>query len=278
MTAHTTARRRAEAAATAKAEAGRRRRRRLLAGAALLVAVAVVAAVVIVRATSGPRTIKPGRVQAVDSPTAQLVPQSAAPDGASLVLNPGVSAALTVDDHIDYACPPCRTQAASLGPVLEDLAARGEIVLRYHVRSYLDTFWGGTGSTQGALAATCADVVGRFAAYHRALFALPFDQEHGYTDPVLRDTAPPRAGITGAALTAFQTCFDNRQTADFAARMETLNATTPVPLPGRIDFDQGIKQVPTLFVNGVWVENPTDIPTTSPADALAYLRKAAGLA
>ena len=267
------------AAAKAAAQAARRRRQRwLIAGGAVLVVVAVVIAAIVVPRMRGLRTMPPGSVQAVAGPDGQLVPQNASANGAALVVNPGVSAALTVDYHTDYGCPPCRAQAITLGPILEDLAARGEIVLNYHVRSYLDTFWGGTLSTQAALAATCADVVGRFPAYHLALFSIAPDQQHGYSDDILRNVAPPKAGITGNALTTFQTCFDNRQTENWLTKAEDFNANTPIPLPGRVDFDNGVRQAPAFFVNGAYIENPDDIPVTSPAAALAYLKQVAGVA
>ena len=267
-----------EAAARAKAAQARRQRtRRLLIGGILLAAITAVV-IVVVLATKGPRTIRPGAVQVVESPTAQIVPQNAAEDESSLIVTPWASgAALTVDIHLDYQCPPCRVLEQTIGPALEELAARGQILLRYHVRSWMDSWYGGDQSRTAAIAATCADVAGAFPAYQRAVFATDPDDQHGYADQTLRDGIAQRAGLRGPALTSFQTCLDNRATADFVERMEDLNWNTPVPVPDRVDFDEGVRQSPAFFVNGVWIENPEDVPLTGSADVLAFLRQAAGL-
>ena len=157
--------------------------------------------------------------------------------------------ALTVDEHLDYQCPYCHLADEVVGPSFRALAERGDIILRVHIRSFLDTGLKNDSSTRAAMASTCADTVGSFLAYHETVFAnQPAKEGTGYTDQQLRVDFPQQAGITGSALTQFQTCYDTKQTLAYVEQMEQVN-TNSRTINSAPDMDPP-SGTPAFYVNG----------------------------
>ena len=189
--------------------------------------------------------------------------------------------ALVVDEHLDYQCPYCHLADSVVGPSFRALAERGDIILRVHIRSFLDSGLKNDSSTRAAMAATCADTVGDFIAYHETVFANQPEKEGvGYTDQQLRVDFPAEAGITGADLTAFQTCYDTKKTLAYVQQMEEVNNTSRTINGATQDPPGG---TPAFYVNGhtlllnqmVGVDSNNNwIPKvdTSPDGFLAFLK------
>ena len=189
--------------------------------------------------------------------------------------------ALTVDEHLDYQCPYCHLADEVVGPSFRALAERGDIILRVHIRSFLDTSLKNDSSTRAAMASTCADTVGSFMAYHETIFANQPDKEGtGYTDQQLRVDFPAQAGITGSDLTQFQTCYDTKQTLAYVEQMEEVNGTSRTINYTEQDPPGG---TPAFYVNGTVLSlsqmvgfdsknNAVAKVDTSPDGFLAFLK------
>ena len=248
-------------------------------------------------------------------------PQVVPPDGNSTdvtksawiqVPGPAKPDAMVVDVQFDYQCPYCGKLEQSYDKAFADLAASGDIVLRYHTRTFLDRFGGNLSSTMAGIAAACADVADstKYAAYHNTIFAnQPATEGDGYTDQQLRSDFATAAGFSGQALTTFQACYDRRATRDWVAYSEPNNAglvqnpnppstylfggNAPLyydPSTGQMTSDTtngtaaGVQGTPMLLVNGNVISwgglfdsngNPAIAQT---ADALlTYLKQNAGL-
>jgi len=195
-----------------------------------------------------------------DSYPAGLVP-NASTDLSYIVANPGLTdltGVVVVDVWVDYLCPICAQAMTRLLPSLDQLMASGQVQLRYHLMTFLTQTTKSSGSTQAAVAASCADTVGAFAAYSAVLFAQqPPDETLGFTVAQLRDDFAQQAGIAGDNLTVFQACVDSMATIGF------VTATQVVPA------NAGVSAVPTFAVNGHPVADWAAIPRGADA-MLAY--------
>ncbi|MCL2490846.1 MAG: DsbA family protein [Propionibacteriaceae bacterium] len=220
--------------------------------------------------------------------------------------------ALIVDVQFDYQCPYCGKLEQGYDQAFADLAASGDIILRYHLRTFLDRFGGNSSSTMAGIAAACADVVDntKYAAYHNTIFAnQPATEGTGYTDQQLRSDFATAAGFTGDALTTFQACYDRRATRDWVAYSEPNNAglvqnpnppntylfggNAPLyydPSTGQMTNDTtngtaaGVQGTPMLLVNGNVISwgglfdangNPAIAQTAD--SLLTYLQQSAGM-
>jgi protein-disulfide isomerase len=139
----------------------------------------------------------------------------------------------------DYQCPACASFEQAFGPQLEKLAKDGDIQLEYRTMTFLDTNLRNDSSTRAANAAACADLVGHYADYHNAVFAnQPTGEGSGYTDEQLTGAFTQQAGITGAELEEFRSCYTNKRFSGFVTRVDQE--------AGRA----GITGTPSMTVNG----------------------------
>jgi len=267
------------------------RRTRLIAIVAGAVVVALVLVAIVVFHPSAPTPVPPPpTVTSTEQPTSTgpFIP----PDGTAAMgwiqvpsanTKPG---ALVVDEHLDYQCPWCELAEQFYGPALQSLAERGDIVWRIHIRTMVgDRMLNNDSSQRAAMAATCADVVGDFIAYHDTIFAnQPTTEGTGYTDQQLRVDFAQKAGITGDKLTQFQACYDTQKTLPYVQAMEQVNWNSTTINGGTNSPVQG---TPAFFVNGTPMDfgsmlgqdaNKNIVPAidTSPDGLLAYLKTAAG--
>ena len=273
--------RRAQLQAQKAQQEAARLRRRMIAIIVGVVAVAVVLVGVVWWQTSRPQTPQ--------TPADPANPTFIPPDGADnfgwievrgATVKPG---ALTVDEHTDYQCPWCQLADQFFGSPLRALAENGDIVLRMHLRTLLgDLGLKNDSSRRSAMAAACADTVGKFMDYHETVFSNQPDEGVGYTDQQLRVDYARQAGISGQALATFQYCYDSQQTMAYVLAMEqinwsstTINGSTQEPVHG----------TPTFFVNGkpmtlssmLTQSGQSYAPAfdTSPAGMLAHLQEVA---
>ncbi|MDR0849407.1 MAG: thioredoxin domain-containing protein [Propionibacteriaceae bacterium] len=147
--------------------------------------------------------------------------------------------AIIVEIHTDYQCPWCERLEDIYGEALHSLSESGDIDLRIHLRTIIgDQLIKNDSSARASVGALCANEVGRFWDYHSAIFANQPQEGVGYTDAQLRDTFASQAGITGASLAQFQTCYDAKATMAAVTEMEQEGVAAEV------------KGTPTIFVNG----------------------------
>ncbi|MGL5851597.1 MAG: DsbA family protein [Phycicoccus sp.] len=144
--------------------------------------------------------------------TALTLPSGVAEAGAGYVAFPDVTPAAgapTLDVYEDFQCPACARYEETLGSTIRELAQQGKVRLVYHVKNFLDDNLGNDSSTRAGTAAFCAADAGRFQEFHDLLFAnQPAREGDGFTDARLRDLAG-RAGISGSALSTWQSCSDS---------------------------------------------------------------------
>jgi protein-disulfide isomerase len=127
----------------------------------------------------------------------------------------------TMDLYEDFQCSSCGALEKALGPQIFSIAKAGQVKLVVHVLTFLDTNLKNDSSTRSANAAACAADAGKFLEYHRAVFAAqPAKEGTGYTDAQLTQFAST-VGITGSALTTWQTCTSSGQYAKYVADVQT---------------------------------------------------------
>ncbi len=150
----------------------------------------------------------------------------------------------------DFQCPACDAVEKANGAGIESLADSGAIRLIWRPTTFLDGNLGNDASTRAAAAWGCAIDAGKAKEYHNVVFAnQPEKEGDGYTDQQLLTFAGD-AGITGAALDTFTTCFTDRTYVGWAA-----NSTD-------IFYKSGIAGTPFALLNGV--EVPTDTLVDQP--------------
>ncbi|MDR2895136.1 MAG: DsbA family protein [Propionibacteriaceae bacterium] len=155
--------------------------------------------------------------------------------------------AIVIDEHSDFQCPICQIVLSRYDDSLEELVDSGDIILHYHLRSFLDYVSANDSSTLAATAATCADTVDHFTTYHDVVFDNQPEEGTGFTDQQLRVDFAAKAGITGQNLTDFQACYDQQQTTPFVQAMEELNSTSTTINGAEQDPPSG---TPAFYANG----------------------------
>lgn len=235
---------RARLRAQQEAAAKQKRFNRIVGVGAGVVAALLVVVFVVVFIQNQPKATTPGGTAVPGG--AQIVPPSATDDKVGILVDkgkakPGVP---KVAIYLDYQCPSCRALEAYFGAEFEKLAANGEISLQYNTMTFLDVKLGNNSSTRAAIAAACADTVGKYSAYHDQTFLnQPLQEGAGYTEQQIRVAIPAAAGITGDNLVKFQQCYDSRATADYVKGTD--EAATKA----------GITGTPTITINGKTVDN-----------------------
>lgn len=153
------------------------------------------------------------------------------------------SGAPTVDIYEDFQCPICNELEKANGEQILQQAKTGKIKLVWHLMTFLeDNMSNQPASTIAANGLYCAADAGKAAEYHKATFAgqRPEQQEaqgDTFTKADLKKYGK-QAGITGAALTKFNSCVD-KGTYNKYVKATADNATK-----------NGVTGTPTLFING----------------------------
>lgn len=210
---------------------------------AIVIFIAVIAVVVFALQNRKPAqsaellTSKPG-----EWTSGQVLPPNANSDQTGIVDPRGTKkdAPYQLTIYMDYQCPWCSISEKYLNDALGDLLASGEISVTYRVKTDLNMLAGlkiPESSTKAAKAATCADMVGKFAKYHDEMMKNQPEEGDGYPDSLLLETYPKAAGITGDDLSKFTKCYQDGQTSQFVTRMakeaEHINATPRYEINGK---------------------------------------------
>ena len=212
----------------------------------IIIVGAIVLAVVVVGVFGTIFVSQLNRGNTADPGTSAAVPVNATADRDGITVNPGKFAAGVpkVEIFVDYQCPICKQFEGMFGATLDEMAGKGEIQLIYRTMTFLDNNLKNDSSLKAGVAAACADNSGKYSAYHNAIFAgQPATEGTGYTTEQLRVDFAGTAGITGAALSTFQQCYDNRVTSGFVQGTNEAAAK-----------DQ-VNSTPTVMVNGTKLDN-----------------------
>ena len=188
--------------------------------------------------------------------TNSSVPVNATSDASGIVVNPGTfkDGVPKVEVFLDYQCPVCKQFETQFGTTLDDMATKGEIQLIYRTMTFLDNKLRNDSSLKAGIAAACADNAGAYSAYHNAIFAGQPEQEgQGYSTQQLRVDFASVAGITGDALSGFQSCYDTRATSSFV--QGTNEGASKA----------GVNSTPTIMINGEKQNNNTLFQMTADA-------------
>jgi protein-disulfide isomerase len=171
--------------------------------------------------------------------------------GGGILVDPAAANAKvpTVDVYVDFQCPNCGGFEKAVGPTLARMAKAGQVRYVVHMLSFLDAKLGNDSSTRSANAAACAADAGNFGEYHSAVFeAQPATEGEGYTDAQLTEFAKT-AGITGPALTRWQTCTSSGQHLAYVSDVADSSGKA------------GVNTTPTVKLNG---KDFTNLSTGSP--------------
>lgn len=228
--ASTTSNRREQLRRQQEAQARQKRINRIIAIVAGVIAAVLIAVFVFVLVNQN------------SSSSAQITPKGANAAGNALVEGQGREGTPTVTLYLDYQCPNCRTFEQNYGPILESTAKAGDWTLQYKTMTFMDKNLQNTASTRAALGAACAADAGIYDAYHASVYENQELSEVrgsvGYSDELLRVTLPTKAGLSGEALTQFQSCYDGKATSNFVAAVD------------KSAYTDGVTGTPSLAVNG----------------------------
>ena len=131
------------------------------------------------------------------------------------------SGAPVVDLYEDFQCPACAAFEAALG---------------------LDDNLTNDSSTRAGNAAFCASDAGKFQEFHNLVYAnQPVNEGDGFTDEQLKGFAES-AGVSGAAMTTWQSCYDADKYVDYVNSVESAS------------FEDGVRGTPTVRIDGKDVE------------------------
>ncbi len=217
----------------------------VLGAVALVVAIAVVVGVVVARSQSSPAMATATGTTTTDgsgSPTGSA--SAAVPAGAAMgrgyPVNPNVATAATVptvDVYEDFQCAGCAQFEGALGQTLQTVASAGQIRLVYHVLTALDGRGPAKASTLAAEGAFCAATSGHFVDFHNAVFAnQPAREGAGWTAARLSGIAQA-AGITGTALSAWQTCTASGTYAAYVASVQRAATAARITTIPRVEIN-----------------------------------------
>jgi protein-disulfide isomerase len=178
--------------------------------------------------------------------------------GAGVVVNPDAPAsAPTLDLYEDFQCPVCGQFEKLFGAQVTQLADQGKVKLVVHVLTFLDDNLRNDSSTRSANAAMCASDADKFLPYHAAVYAnQPAQEGTGYTDAQLKSFAQT-AGISGAALTTWQKCYDDKAHNQYVKSVQTQSEK------------DGVNGTPTIKINGKTLDLGTLTPQSLDADVKA---------
>jgi hypothetical protein len=238
--------RRASAAAARNAAVGgdkKRERVMRLVGAAVVVVVvvAIIAIAVVAKNSSKTPVVTPTVDPNAAIPTSVL-------DGSSkyafgVPYGTGTSKVPVLQIWEDFQCPSCEAVETANGAGIEALATAGKVQLIYRPTTFLDKNLRNDSSARATAAWGCAIDAGKTQQYHNAIFSNPPATEGvGFTNDTLLSFAGD-AGIEGAALDKFKTCFDAQTYLSWSA-----NSTDAF-------YKSGAQGTPYALLNGKPVDN-----------------------
>jgi protein-disulfide isomerase len=242
------------AAARDAANAAEKRRERMvrIVGAVVVVVIVVGIIAVAVVASKSKSDADPAATPTTD--VSAPIPKTALPaDDANAFGVPfgtGTADVPTLVLWEDFQCPACDAVEKANGAGITELAEEGKINLIWRPTTFLDKNLGNDSSQRATAAWGCAIDAGKAKEFHNVVFANQPEEGVGYTDETLIDFAG-KAGITGADLDTFKTCYNDRKYLSWADNSAAIFYAT------------GIGGTPFALLNG------TEVPTATLADKAA---------
>lgn len=216
-------------------------------GANKIVVATVVVIVAIIAVVAGVIWVQKSNVDAVTG-GGNALPPGVTALGAGYPAFQDVTPASTapvLDVYEDFQCPACASFEAALGSTITGLAQDGKVKLVYHIKNFLDDNLRNDSSTRAANAAFCAADAGKFQEFHDQVYPnQPPNEGDGFTDAQLK-TFAQNAGVSGEALTTWQTCYDAGKYTDYVNSVETQS------------FKDGVRGTPTVRIDGTIVDLKT---------------------
>jgi protein-disulfide isomerase len=175
--------------------------------------------------------------------TFTTVPTQTWPQADGKALGPKTAKVL-VQEFGDFQCPFCAEFFHSVEPqIMRDFVISGTIRYEFHHFIVIDSNTGGNESHRAAEASECANEQGRFWDYHNMLYSNQQGEGSGaFADRRLKAFA----AALGLDAQKFNTCFDSGR------YVNAVNADNA------LGTQMGVKGTPTLFINGVAVNNALD--------------------
>jgi protein-disulfide isomerase len=155
-------------------------------------------------------------------------------------------AQVVIQEFADFQCPFCRVFATTTESQLIDQLLGPDRSVRFEYRHFIvvDGNVGGSESRRAAEASECANEQGKFWEYHGIVFA----NQQGEGTGAFRDLRLKAFAETiGLDTAAFNACFDSGRYAQAVQEDHTLGQRL------------GVTGTPTMFVNGMRVENPLNL-------------------
>lgn len=201
----------------------------VIAGVIALVAIVAVVGFVVINNKNATKEASAG---------GSVLPKGVTAMGQPYVLGTPKSGAPTLDIYEDFQCPGCGQFERILGPTVKEMATSGDVQVRYHVMTFLDDSFSGKNSSRAANAAFCAADDAKFGGLHDLIFAnQPAQEGQGWTDEQLT-TFAGQAGLSGAALETWKTCYKAQDHNQYVVSMQ--EATSK----------DGVTSTPTIKLNG----------------------------
>lgn len=245
------------AAAREAANAGEKRRERIVrivgAVTVLVVVVGIIGVAVVVSNQASNDASTPSTAASPDAnaplPKGVLPVDDPLPFG--VAYGTGTADVPTLELWEDFQCPACGSVEEANGAGITQLAEEGKINLVWRPTTFLDRNLANDASERAVAAWGCAIDAGKTKEYHNTVFAnQPEVEGSGYSDETLLGFAG-EAGISGADLDTFTTCYNDRTYLPWAANSSA------------IFYSTGINGTPSAKLNGV------DVPTVTLADKTA---------
>lgn len=161
-------------------------------------------------------------------------------DGYGIAFNADLTSAPKIDVYEDFQCPYCAGFEGLTGDYLEELIAKKEAKVVYHLMSFI-----GVESLSAANAAGCAADEGKFLELHRLLLAnQPKSENSGtWTNDYLK-AAGQGVGVTSQK---FFSCIDD---------LKYVNWTKNV---SNAAGEKNVNSTPTIFINDKKIDNAKDL-------------------
>jgi protein-disulfide isomerase len=154
------------------------------------------------------------------------------------------TAPITIVEFGDYQCPYCNLFHQTMQPqIVEQFVSTGMVRFEFHHYIVVDGNVGGSESRRAAEASECANEQDKFWNFHSAVYANQNGEGEGaFVDSRLTAIAQS----VGLDMDPFNTCFSSGKYAQAVRADEQLAASL------------GVRGTPSVFVNGMRVENPMD--------------------
>jgi protein-disulfide isomerase len=176
-------------------------------------------------------------------------PTVAVDDGTAFALGTGP---VKIDIYEDFMCPACGNFEATAATTIDQLIATNKVTVQYHPIAILDRASSTEYSTRSAAASAAAAQGGKFAEYHKVLFAnQPEEGSAGLDDAKLIELGKS-VGLTDAA---FADAVNKGTYEAWATKVTGIAAS------------RGVNSTPTVMVGGKALESPTVQALTAAVEA-----------